>query len=86
MAGENVIQRILARPRPSANVMVRGESISIVPLSMTEDALVQEAAGPMPVAPLRPDPARGSLAPPVPDENDPEYRKARTQWSLAMTA
>lgn len=64
----------------SGSVVVRGVEVAVLPASQAlMDALY--ALFPRPMPPLRQNPAKGSLAPPEPDELDPAYREEVLRWA-----
>ena len=60
-------------------ISVRGRQMMVRALSARETSRLSRLF-PRPMAPLGPDPTKGSLAPPVPNENDPAHRSAFEEW------
>lgn len=65
---------------PSATVLIRGVPVVVRAISYSTLKLIARAY-PAPTPPLMKDPAKGSLAPLVPNFEDPEYRKELGRWS-----
>lgn len=71
----NLTMLLTAELPPAPEVTIRGVTVRPRPLTLREAAAVRESF-PRPIPPLVKDPAKGSLAPKIPDEQDPEYRRA----------
>lgn len=54
-------------------------TVTIRALTWADDRALKDAV-PAPVPPLHKDPEKGSLAPKVPDTDDPGYRRAEDDW------
>jgi hypothetical protein len=67
----------------SCVVVLRGKPVELRLTSALTQARL-ESAMPRPRAPMIQDPNRGSLAPPVPDENNPEYVAAMEERARRM--
>lgn len=76
----------LASSIETVSVVIRGRTVVVRPLPAKFSRRLYEAF-PEPAPPLRPDPSRGSLAPPIPDESDPEHqRRARAYYQRVAMA
>lgn len=71
-------------PFATASLDLRpGLTLSLRALSQAEEHALTEA-WPAPRVPLRKDPTKGSAAPPVPDEDDPQHLAARARWDREL--
>lgn len=68
-----------AQSLSTGTLTVRGLTLKIRALKDSESAKLM-ALFPRPAPPLAPDPNRGSLAPHIPNENDPAYLVKATEW------
>lgn len=71
---------------PTHTVKIRGKSVVVHGLTMDERRLARDAAGPMPAAPVRVNPSKGTLARPEPDETDHEYRVQMAAWGNRISS
>lgn len=69
-----------AQPIAPVEAMVRGKKVEVHALTLADRALAVQAAGDVPVPPVKPNPNKGSLAAPEPDRNDPEYQVKMVAW------
>lgn len=75
----SVSLKAFAESLSKGSVTVRGQPLPIRALKDSETGRLLSLF-PRPIAPLGPDLTRGSLAPPVPNENDPAHRVACEVW------
>lgn len=71
-----------AAPR---SLLIDGRSVSVRRLTLADD-LLMDILLPPPTPPMIKDPNAGSLAPKVPDQNDPKYRRERAAWFSSRLA
>lgn len=69
-----------AQPIAPVEALVRGKAVEVHALTLADRALAVQAAGDVPVPPVKPNPNKGSLAAPEPDRNDPEYQVKMVAW------
>lgn len=72
-------------PAPTADVAVRGRTLRVRMLSDAETTAIA-ACFERPQAPLVPRPGAGSLADPVRNEQDPEFRRKTVEWNADVEA
>lgn len=62
------------------SVVLRGKRVEVVPVSQARTHAVYSLF-PIPIAPMGPEPGKGSLAPWVPQTSDPTYVAAVNDWN-----
>lgn len=76
----------LAESLGTFDIEIAGKTVKAKRLS-AYDRRQARAHAPVPVPPLtKKDPTKGSLAPPLPDENDPGFRADFLKWSYRVQA
>lgn len=75
----------LSAQRPPVTAVVCGQAVTLTILSAMEAAAV-EACFPRPVPPLGKNPGKGSDAPPVLREDDPDYQGRLAAWRRRTAA
>lgn len=73
----NKLTEVTMAPRSSRTLALKGGEITVREIRRGDKAII-ERLRPMPVAPARQDPSKGSLSDPVPDYTDIGYREALT--------